>query len=511
MKRLFLLLVLLPAIAHAIPTCPAYTYHDFVWASNYAPPVRPADSLIDNCRNLNLVDRTVCDRLGNLTTDQQKILITDNLVRNNGFPDLNASKSWNYALQFTKYPPDNTTVVNSNNIRNAWVRVLSLTPSVLESSTNQLLINDTGELYSQASLSFVINRQTFSGDCRTDYAVCGYNYAVQSYNNGLPIGTGTKSTFTVPQVPNSSNMFTSTLSANSEYLIHHYQLVTHCYGTGTSTFCVTTCDYSGSDDIRDSVTASDSKTAYYYGFNHSEKSMVDSFKDGLLDGWLYFASNNDFGSSKLSFGNSWLKTQNQQYHLAYSLAPYNILTPEAFFDSKIQSYNLVLLRRETAANATIYSEKTHFQVYANSTNCTLEINSHFGAWKNDSFCQELNQTPIIALGLANLTNNSFELKVRFYDNITGTPFAGKNISLTYAGITQTAITDSLGEATVQFNYTKTTSLVKAVFLTDFQVKSASAILVLPAREPDFFVYLFYLVISLLVAYLLYKLTRRLLS
>jgi hypothetical protein len=122
MKRL-LFLLLLPALA--IPTCPAYPYHDFTWASNYAPPVRPADSLIDNCHNLDLVDETICDHLGNLTDDQKKVLITDNLIRNNGFPDFNESKSWNYVLQFTKYAPDNTTIVNSNNIKGAWVRILS--------------------------------------------------------------------------------------------------------------------------------------------------------------------------------------------------------------------------------------------------------------------------------------------------------------------------------------------------------------------------------------------------
>ena len=206
-----------------------------------------------------------------------------------------------------------------------------------------------------------------------------------------------------------------------------------------------------------------------------------------------------------------MKTQNQQYGLAYDLAPYNVLTPEAFPDRKSQVYNLVLLSRETATNSSLYSEKAHFQVGANATDCVLEINSHFGHWQNDSFCLELNQTPIIALNLTNETNASFWLAVRFYDNQTGLPLVQKQIMLYYAGTNQSVTTDSEGQATASFSYAKTSSVVRAVFLTDFETKSASAILVLPARMPDFFTNLFYIVMALLVAYLLYQLARRLLK
>ncbi len=504
MKRL-LFLLLLPALAQAIPTCPAYPYHDFTWASSYAPPVRPADSLIDNCENLDLVDNTICDHLGNLTDEQKKVLITDNLIRNNGFPDFNESKNWNYALQFTKYAPDNTTIVNSNNIKGAWVRILSLSPSVVENSS--LFVNSTGELYSQAALSFVIEKQTFPSDCNTQYVVCGYNFGIQNYLNGQPIGTGTKSNFSVSQVP---NVFASTLNANSQYLIHHSQLITHCYTSNGVTYCYTSCDYIGTDDIHDSASASDSKSASYYAFNHTEKSMVDSFKDNLLDGWFSYSSNADFSNFGLSVGNSFLKVKNREYDLAYGLAPYNILTPAAHPNRKAQIYNIVPLSREIN-ETTIYSEKTHFQVGTASLNCTFEVNSHFGSWQNGTFCLELNQTPIIALNLTNGTNSTFQLEVKFYDNVTSSPLAQKQITLYYAGKNQSITTDSLGEAYAQFNYTPATSTVYAEFLTDFETKSARAIYIIPTKEPDFFSALWYIATALLIAYLLYRLARRLLK
>ena len=503
--KLILLFLLLPALAQAIPTCPAYQYHDFTWASSYAPPARPADSLIDNCENLDLVDKTICDHLGNLTDDQKKVLITDNLIRNNGFPDFNESKSWNYALQFTKYAPDNTTIVNSNNIKGAWVRVLALSPSVIENSS--LFVNSSGELYSQAALSFVISKQTFFGDCQTDYAVCGYNFGIQNYLNGQNIGAGTKSNFSVSQ---SQNTFTSTLNANSQYLIHHYRLVTHCYTSNGITHCYTTCDYASTDDIRDSASISDSKIAQYYGFNHTEKSMVDSFKDDLLDGWFSYSSNADFSNFQLSIGNSYLKEQGRQYNLAYGLAPYNILTPEAHPSPKTQIYNIVPLSREINRSAN-YSEKTHFQVGTSNLNCTFEVNSHFGSWKNGTFCPELNQTPVIALNLTNRTNSTFRLEVRFYDNVTSFPLAQKQITLYYAGANQSITTDSNGKAYAQFNYTPTTSTVYAEFLTDFETKSARAVYIIPGKEPDFFASLWYIATALLIAYLLYQLARRLLK
>lgn len=499
--RYWIFAFLLFGIAYAVPACPQYPYHDFTWGSDYGQPLRPGDSLIDNCRNLELADRGICDHLGNLSAEQKKILIMDNLVRNSSSPSFAEARNWNYALAFTKFPPENTSVSGSGSIRDAWVRILSLQPSVY--SSGQLFINGTGELYAQTGFSFVVDRQNFGGDCRTDYAVCGYDYSIQNYNNGQSIVSGTKANFTALQVHNSSNVFQSRLNVNSEYYIHHYHLVRHCVGR----FCFTTCDYYRSDDMRSSLSASDNKTAYYYGFNSSAKSIVDSFENGLLDGWLAINLSRDFGNFKLGIGNSWLKIQNTQYRLAYSLPPYNILTPEAFEDRKMQEYNSVVLDRQNNGS----SEKIHFQVNTNSVNCSLEINSHFGAWKNGSFCKELNQSPIIALGLVNRTNATFILNLSFYDNISGLVLAGKQISVSYAGTKQEVRTDRLGQAMAQFNYSKTNSLVRAEFETDMQTKSARAVFIIPPQEPDFFSYAEYFFVLLLSVYLFYRLIRRLLQ
>ncbi|VVB58653.1 Uncharacterised protein [Candidatus Anstonella stagnisolia] len=505
--RFEIYILLLIGIAYAIPVCPQYPHNDFVWGTDYRQPVRPGDSLVDNCRNLALADRGVCEHLGNLSNEQKKMLIMDNLVQNSSSPALGESRNWNYALQFTKYPPDNSSTASSGSIRDAWVRVLSLQPSVILNSTGQLFINGTGELYSQAGFSFVVTKQNFGGDCRTDYAVCGYNYAIQNYDNGQGIGSGTKANFSVLQVHNSSNVFQSRLSVNSEYFIHHYHLVRHCVGR----FCFTTCDYYRSDDVRNSLSATDNKTAYYYGFNHTEKSIVDSFENGLLDGWLAVNLSKDFGNLKFSVGNSWLRIQSMQYQITYSLPPYNILTPEAFEDKKVQDYNIVVLGRQTGTNASATSEKIHFQVNANGINCSLEVNSHFGVWKNSSFCRELNQSPIISLRLANRTNSTFTIGLRFYDNVSGLALVGKQISVSYAGTMQEVVTDGLGQAVTAFNYTKINSLVRAEFETDFQIKSAMAVFILPPKEPDFFSYALYLFALMIIAYLLYRLARRLMG
>ncbi|VVC03594.1 Uncharacterised protein [Candidatus Burarchaeum australiense] len=542
--EIFALALILVPIANALPSCPAYPYHDFTWASNYAQPARPPDSLIDNCKSLNLVDKSVCD-LANLSAEEKKNLIADNLVRDNGFANFDDARNWNYGLAFTKYPPDAATVVNNGSIRDAWVKMISLTPSVFDASSKQLFVNDTGELYSQYAFSFVVPQETFSGDCKTEYDVCGYDYSLQSYRNGAFLGNGKKTSFAIDSlVHNSSSLFSSVLSANSEYLIHHYKWVTHCSGSGKFVICVTTCDYSSTESRKNSVRLTDAKTAYYYGFTHFQNSMIDSFKNGLIDGWFFLVSNEDFNNFKLNFGNAWLKIQSRQYKLAHDLAPYNALTPEALVnDDQLHAYNVVVLSRQnqlmngagfdeylkatepflhyvltqifhidlTVLPIEFYGDKTHYQVSADKVNCSLEVHSHFESWNYGDFCGELNQTPVIKLELLNSTNETIEVKATFYDNETNESLTGKKLMFSYAGQNQTVETDEFGEAFANFAYSPVTDIVYAEFLTDFQTKSAKAILILPPREPGFFETLWYWFVVLLVAYLLYTLAKRMMT
>ena len=94
MKKIFLLLLLFSGLVQAIPTCPNYPYRDFVWASDYRAPLRPLDSLLDNCPRLGLRDPQVCSVVGDprLTVEQQKQFIVDDLIPSSEFGPLMCRK-----------------------------------------------------------------------------------------------------------------------------------------------------------------------------------------------------------------------------------------------------------------------------------------------------------------------------------------------------------------------------------------------------------------------------------
>lgn len=503
MKQLLLLLALCPlALA-----CPSYPHHDFKWASDYRPPARPPDTLLSNCNSLG-IDKAICDEAGNMNLSEsvRKQLILDALV--NGSPDLQGAEKWNEGLAFTAFPPDGTAPTSSGSIRDAWVKVVSLSPSVFENGT--LWINDSGELSNRFAFSFVVERKAFPGDCATTYDICGYDYALETFQDGVRIGTELQVPFNETGGAGHPNGFSTSLAISSEYQIAHYELVTHCTSGPDGEFCWTTCDFSHMDDVKDSLVLTDNKTANYYGFFPLASSMVDFYSRGIADLWFFAASNEDFGEYDFRIGNSYLETRNRQYSFRSDLAPYNVITPEASISpSKTSIYGLAVMENENVtmngsefgsylakiepvvyslfsflgANFSqfpiFYGQRAHLLAPADSLDCSMTIYSHFRTYEYPDFCVLKNQTPVLALSLLNRTNESITIGVRFEDNSTGRPLAGKEIAVKYGNLSVNATTSADGLAEVVFPYNARIGAISAEFKTDFQTKSAEARLVIP--------------------------------
>jgi len=497
--RDFFFLLVFTCLSLAIPSCPSYQYHDYVWDYQYSSPQRPPDTFIDGCTALNLTDPTICN-LQNLTIEQKKQLISDAMIRNNGFPDFQTSNSWNSQLKFTKYAPDNTTYYNADSIRDAWLKIISVSPSVLDNKSSQLWINSSGNVSSKFNFSFVVPKKTFRGDCRTVYKICGYNYSIQNSLNSQLLGNKSTSNFSISAPYNSSELFSSNLTIDSEYLIHHYHLVEHC----DEDSCWHTCDYYRTDDKKSHLELRDQKQAYAYSFIDFSSAIIDFSKNGLTSGWFFIVSNSDFNSIRFLLGNSEIKLQAQDYRFKVENAPYNTLQVETTTtQSRLHTSNIAVLTNEnlvlngaqfedylkhaepflyfilhdllgldlSALPIQFQGAKVHFVAPTNSTNCTLIINSHFGSQNYSDFCRNPNQEPTINLSISNSSDNSFTVRAFFYDAITASPLVQKGINFTYGNETVIAETDQDGIAFATFQRTNS-NLVKAEFLTDFETKTA---------------------------------------
>jgi len=530
--KLVWLLLLVPMV-FAIPSCPSYPYKDYVWGYQYSSPARSADTFLSNCNALNLSDKSVCN-LSGLSDSDKKQLISDAMVRNNGFPEHDNAKSWNYALTFTKYRPDNTNVSTTGSIRDAWVKIISLSPSVIENST--LWVSDSGELYSQFGFSFVVPKQTFAGDCRTDYNICGYDYALTNYLNNQQIGNAKKSNFTASGGHNSSQLFISKLNIRSEYLIHHYHLVKHCSMFG----CWYSCDYYKTDDKKTTLQIQDSKQARKYSFIDFPNAIIDENISEYTKGWFFIASNEDYNKIRFLAGNSEITLQSREYKFKIENSPYNSLVVESSMTPvKITTKNIGILDRQTgilngqefedylkhgepflyfvlhdllginvsALPIQFKYDRINFLAPADSTNCSLEVYSHFESDNYSNLCKNSNQKPKINLSIENSTNSSFIVKAVFYDELSNFSLKDKKINLTYGDVSQTVITDAQGSVTAQFNRTNANT-IQAEFITDFETRSSSTQILLPVQFALDFATLLYLIGLAVVAYLSYLFLRR---
>ncbi len=545
MNRTLAFLVVLTGVTSASSFCDdGLTHQDFVWDTAYSLPARPPDTLLDNCQGLGLSNLALCNAT-QLNASERKQLILDDFIQNNGYPPFAEAEDWNGRLQFGEYAPDGTYVREGGQIRNAWVRITSVSPAVIDASENKTYVNATGKMRMAYSFKFVVPYMTFPEDCGTDYQICGYDYKLEAFNNGQSLNNNNQpqADFAVAErVHNAQNNLSAVLTVRSQFLIRHYRWVEHCTTSEDGkTTCVKTCDYSHTTDYHDSVRLTDEKPVYYYGFIAFQNAFIDSFNGDMADGWLFVVSNEDFNNIKFSIANSSITLQSRQYQLNPDLAPYNALTPTFVTNpDRLQARQISILSREnktlsgqefdsflkvtepqlyylltrflginlTTLPITFYGDKIHFLAPAKQLNCTVEINSHFGRQVIANACRyDANQKPAINLTVNATDGGSFQANARFYDNSTNAPLAGKKIRFAYGSQNVTVETNSQGIASALLDYSPGVSTVSAEFITDFETKSAKAYAVVPTKPPEFLNDVWYWFVLAVIVWLSYGFLR----
>ena len=549
MNKALPLLLLFCAVAGASSFCDDFPHNDYVWESGYSPPARPTDTLLDNCQRLGLSNPALCNAISDsrLTIEQKKQLIVDDFVKNNGYPPFTEANAWNNGLAIAGYAPDGTYVRDGGNIRNAWVKILSISPAVIDGTENKTYVNATGKLRIAYNFKFVVPYRTFPEDCGTDYQICGYDYKLEAFNNGVSLNNQNQpfADFKVKeQVHNAKNDLSAVLTVKSQYLIRHYREVTECSegGEGEEPVCVTTCEYSHTSDYRDSVRLTDTRSVYYYSFIAFQNAFIDSFNGESADGWLFLVSNEDFNNIKFTIANSSITLQSRQYQLKPELAPYNVLTPTFVANpDRVQIRQLSVLSREnktlsgqefdsflkvsepklyylltqllgvnlTSLNMKFYGDKIHFLAPAKQLACTVEINSHFAKTTITNACRyNANQKPVLNLTVVESSSSTFQASVRFYDNATNAPLTCKKIVFRYGSQNATVETGPNGVAQTSFNYLPGISTVSAEFLTDFETKSAKTYAVVPAKPPAFLNDIWWWITLAIILWLFYRALKR---
>lgn len=329
MDKIFILLFL-ASFSFAVPACPHYTYMDYVTAEYYHPPTMPEDTLLQYC-SWRLSEVCIVSNFLN-TTEDKKFFIAESIA-NDSFDKI---MEWNQNINFGKYPPNSSK--SSKNIKDAWVSIAYLNPSVYDNGT--YLITNSSQPLIKHAFTFVVDTRILPGDCDDNFRICGYDYSI-----GLL---------------NTSSSLTATMNVRSQYLVDRYHLVTHCDLTG----CWVTCDYYRTDSFTDSLTVSDSKKINATKFNPTSNYSLVAYYNGLFE----ILINANDSNLLFNVGNSSFYKTNYLYKIRNESGPYNILVKEVIPTNKISTYGLSILEKNDSL----------FKILAPySENCSLKISDHF--------------------------------------------------------------------------------------------------------------------------------------
>jgi hypothetical protein len=361
----------------------------------------------------NLPDKKLCREIQNsgLSEEEKEYLIEDLLDDLKNFPSHESVREWNINVD-TSLPPDNVKKYEKGYIKHAWVKLLSVMPSVLENNT--LYCGEEGEVLSAFNHEVELPTKKASGDCKTEY-ILKENKGVLSVSlNNQNIGTGRLVEFTTDR----DSIFRTAYDVIVRTDIRHYEWERYCCEREDG-YCVRRCkrcEYDHTEYKTDKLRITDSVKLEYYNPNTTADFTVKSKYGDTTRGVL---SADNFTSLYLSFANSYLKEFNYRYSIAWDIPPHNVFTVKAEPEKHFEHKNL------------IFDGNNSYDIWIkDTTRCKLNAYDHF---RNNEFpCNLKFEDLNIEIETDKLTYEDNEtIKVNIKPS-------GKDFNLTYANNTYPA-------------------------------------------------------------------------
>jgi len=315
-----------------------------------------------NCNSLSGADLSICNSIQstNLSSEDKDLLIADVLNKNKTSPNFDFIYLWNTNLNILSSP--NGITSSSGTISNAWLKIITLMPSIIENNT--LYASKNGKLMTSYNYQTSLPSGTESGDCRTDFYGLSSYTNLNIYLNDQFIGNSKLSAYIINNNPENLN-FVSRLSIVSSYSVDHYKNERYC-SKRKNGYCIKysyRCSYSSTSHRTDTLKLEDSFNAKLYNNNQTSSFRITNKYTNITKGEL-IATN--FTKLVLSFNNSVYQSSKYVYSLNYSL-PYSVLTLKA---DKIENTNFNNIHIEKDNNTIKFNVK-------DASNCKIELYDHF--------------------------------------------------------------------------------------------------------------------------------------
>lgn len=308
-----------------------------------------------DCNSLN--NKELCQEIvdSDLSSLDKDYLISDIISDLKNFPSHDLVREWNLDID-TSQAPDDVEKHNQGYIRNAWVKLLAVMPSVLENDT--LLCSDSGEVLSAFDHDISIPSGTMRGDCRTEYNLKENTGVLNVFVNDDFVSSGRLVSFNTSE----DSVFKSEYDVTVRTDIKHYQWRRYCClrkGGSCSVWCKK-CEYKYTENKVDNLKISESLSAQYYNPETTANFSVIDIYLGTTKGIL---SAENHTSVQLSFENSYFNEFNYFYSTIWNITPYNVLTVRADKKERIEFNNLFFEKNEI--------------VLSDVSECQIQVNNHF--------------------------------------------------------------------------------------------------------------------------------------
>lgn len=332
----------------------------------------------------------------NLSQEQKKELLSSTVYPWVFYPNHTFVREWNLAVEVDR-APDRVPVYAGRWIKDTWLVLLALMPSVLENDT--LLVPDRTSALSEYHYRVEIPPNyyagrypdTSQGDCRREYFKTREEARFALFRNGEWIGS---STLQAVRVFQAQNEFRNRLDIAVDVRINHYRWYRYCCqwdNKGCKKWCYQ-CKYRWSELVPDRLHLEDAKTAQHDPAIPAANMQVLDTYHGTLKGALIAT---DYAALEFNLSNASYAHYQKTYDLVFDYTPFYIATLRA------RSTNHTRMRNLFFVNHTFYTPVLQ--------NCTLRAWNHF--YQLNQTCTFSSPPQQLSQPLAKTQNDSNSLQL----------------------------------------------------------------------------------------------------
>lgn len=293
-----------------------------------------------DCSGISEQNYQICENIldSNLSMEEKEALILNLEYYNKNYPDHNYIFLRNTFIEINE-APENVTIYQSEFIKDAWLEIFTVMPSVIYNNT--LLCPEQTKVLSgfNYKLEIPTNYQssgypeTNQGDCRRDYFLLNNLSENKIFIEDIYQGSGKLVDIFIDK----DSDVIAEYSVGSDIQVDHYQWNRYCcqYRNGRCYRYCNRCDFSSKEVKEDRLTLRDYLPVKFYDNNLTASlRVVDTYNSNTEIETIF--SN----SVEITFKDSYYKFYDRYFEINYSNKPYYIATLKATDYPQEKIFNL---------------------------------------------------------------------------------------------------------------------------------------------------------------------------